>query len=908
MPLPDEEVAERLRLQAVEAADRGDTAALRRVLLDVRWLTWMINNVGWPELDDSLALLSEDSVVRALRALLRTHAHRFGPIGLRPPSLLTATIMDVVADDPDVSRALAATERRQGGQPLLRSAWPAAPEPTEFVLPTEGRSSPVSLLLPLPDARELVVGDEQGGVRIYDVRDRRYLHRHDGHGAAITDGDVSPAATLVATADEKGAVRLWDADSGDLRTQLAGTPWPVRECRFGRDGTRIYTSRGVEPPIRRKFRDEPSLVRIWDTATGDELARLVGPHEVDNNDVVGSLRVSSDGQLVIGEHLSLFGASTTCVWTADGTLLHHRPGLSPLGASPDPVAAASPGPADLQLLALDQGRLVTWDAATNTVLADHGRPLVLDPPSQPLVTRLGNRLTRQQVSYDLFATFVDRRTWRYTAVWNKQTTIGETLRFQSFVACLDPGQAGVRMLTLPDEIVAGAINPDGGALAMVTRGGSFVLWSPDDGARLRDEPAAHPAPPTGVAFASDGRWVATSDRAGTVRIWATGTTSATPRARLERGGAAPVPAGAGPVDAGPMRRCATATSANLIVTAGDTRDLHLWDASNGRRLGLLYASEHVTFVNMRVWTCIVAPDGRWVAAADASGTVYLWADPTGAARRAVCSGHTGQVVAAATPGDADVLATVDHRGQIRVWDVDTGHATLKAEPPGPPPPVGENGLPVEQPLGTRCCTFDSTGRWLAVSRVTGQVDLWTRAAGRGWAGPRPGPAGAAVTALAPGPAATVVIGRFDGTVELWDPAHETSRVALPAGGGAVRQVICAPDGSWLAAALEPDADAYSSPAASAIRVVPLAGGTPNPDGPSLSVDRWYVARIAPSADSRWLAGVGGKATGIWDVHARGAEPVGGLILDDRADDLAWLGNPSRLVVTGNFGVRTYTWP
>ena len=73
--------------------------------------------------------------------------------------------------------------------------------------------------------------------------------------------DFSPDGKTLATGEDDGGVRLWDAASGDELLTLRSDPGAVRQLRFSPDGGVLAA--GVELPDRR------AEVWLWHAATGD---------------------------------------------------------------------------------------------------------------------------------------------------------------------------------------------------------------------------------------------------------------------------------------------------------------------------------------------------------------------------------------------------------------------------------------------------------------------------------------------------------------------------------------------------------------------------------------------------------------------------------------------------------------
>jgi len=141
-----------------------------------------------------------------------------------------------------------------------------------------------------PDGTKLATASWDDTARIWDVRTGKELIRMH-HDRAVSVVAFSPDGTKLATASDDATARVWDVRTGEELFRMVHNDWGegipsgyfyVDDVVFSPDGTRLATT----------CRD--GTARVWDAATGRELARMKSGNTVFKSAVIAVI-FSSDG-------------------------------------------------------------------------------------------------------------------------------------------------------------------------------------------------------------------------------------------------------------------------------------------------------------------------------------------------------------------------------------------------------------------------------------------------------------------------------------------------------------------------------------------------------------------------------------------------------------------------------------
>jgi WD40 repeat protein/serine/threonine protein kinase len=464
-----------------------------------------------------------------------------------------------------------------------------------------------------PDGQRLATGNVRGAVTIWDAQTGAEQRTFHGHSQKVHCVAFSPDGRLVASGGGQTiylspqAVKVWDSATGQELFTLHGHLSTIYGVAFSPDGRRLASA------------STDRSVKLWDLATGQETLTLRG-----HFDGVRSVAFSSDGRLLASASLD----RTVRVWNAAPVYSEEANCLTvPEAGGPVTSVAFHPRHPQTVAAAYGDGRVRVWDLSSDQPRCVH----ILTVGSGTAVSALAFSRAGQWLAA---VTENELKVWNATSYQEARTISGDPPFFcvmfspdEKQVAAAGFGNSlmpfPVRLWDVtndcPPRILSGntwavfqvAFRPDGRRLASTGADGSVRLWDVSTEKRIDTPPLTPTCGSYGLAFSPDGQQLAVGSNDQGIRVWDTTAWQLRHEYR----------------DSGAVRSVAFSPDGRRLAWGSTDSTVKIWDLPNGGTQGVNPLIHTLHSHTNWVLSVAFSPDGRRIASASADGTVKIWKAP-----------------------------------------------------------------------------------------------------------------------------------------------------------------------------------------------------------------------------------------------------------------------------------------
>lgn len=239
-------------------------------------------------------------------------------------------------------------------------------------------------------------------------------------------------------------------------------------------------------------------------------------------------------------------------------------------------------------------------------------------------------------------------------------------------------------------LTAIVVSSDGKFLITSSRDNTARIWDRESG-QLLYKLEGHTKAVECATFTPDGKYAVTSSSDETVRIWNVSNGKEIKKIESQQGG---------------VNNVAVSPDGKFLLTAGENDTAAVWDLNSGDRLFVLSHPKE-TGRNFGLNSAVFSSDGRLIATGSGDKTSIIWDAASG--KHIKTLEHPDSVLNLAFSPDGKVLITACRDGVARIWNVQDWSLQSALG--------GHQGQ-------INCVAFDSTGERIATASMDRTAIIW----------------------------------------------------------------------------------------------------------------------------------------------------------------------------------------
>mgnify|MGYP003663103940 CR=1 FL=1 len=499
-----------------------------------------------------------------------------------------------------------------------------------------------------PEGSTIASADEGGEIRIWNARSGEELRVIKAHKSEVSSLAFSPDGNVLASGSSDRTVKLWNTQTGEHRMTYSDHPAFVTSVAFSPDGNMIASGSRLESDAEARKRGgykvlHKGMVKVWDAETNQTIHTLVG-----HRNHVHDVAFSPDGKTLASSGMEII------LWDLDSgkqqsKLDGHDFHVPSVAFSPDGNRILSAG---------DRGQTaIIWDRESGRqlhTLRGHTKFLLdaaYSPDGKTVATTSADRTIKiwDSKTGKLIRTLTGHQDWVRGVTYSPT---GKVLVSASRDCTLKFWDLGVtdelKSIETHGPVFGFALSQKEGLIVSAGTHAEVGIWDLQTSQKTLSIPAERGRSGSSVALSSDGTKVACCGLEKTIQIW--DTTSGEKLLELQSNTDSTV------------REIVFSPDGRLIAAGGSVVDV--WEADSGQPL--LTFDKHERFV----YGLAFSPDSRLLASGSSDKTAKIW-DPTDGEVKLTLADHPYPVVDVAFSRDGAAIATVS-LGVVRLWNTDDG--------------------------------------------------------------------------------------------------------------------------------------------------------------------------------------------------------------------------------------------
>ena len=515
----------------------------------------------------------------------------------------------------------------------------------------EGHRTQVKSIAFSPDGKSFV-SVSLSGMRLWNINSGEMIHSFDDHNGSY-DVAFSPDGKYIVSGvgvDSENRIELWDAETFKSLKYFDGHKSIIYCLSFSPDGKYVLSG------------SEDKTLKLWNVKTGKKVRTFSGMLS-GHKEEVKCADFSPDGKFIVSGSYD----ETVKVWKTDsgdniGTYNVHSHGVTSIASSPDGVHIFS--------CCLNKS-IIEWDVRTGKVVkvfkgytTEQNCSVVHENGSYILTGNEANSLKLWDISnIKELRTFSGHENRVFCVDYSSDGKYAASGSYDQNLILWDinSGKEIRRFKSYDTPINSLKFSPDSKYLMAGYSKGFIKLWNVGTGEEVSTF-NGHTQNVSSIDFSKDGKRAVSGSRDNTVKLW-----------NVSEGKEIFTLKGHGDLTSkylrgiirGTISAVLLANEDNNIISAGDDKNIIVWDANTGKEVRRFSGHEGpVTAVS-------VSKNSEKLLSGSSLGIIKLWDIRSGEEIRSY-HGHTSIVESVGFLADGKKFMSSSVDGTIRIWDIESG--------------------------------------------------------------------------------------------------------------------------------------------------------------------------------------------------------------------------------------------